>query len=45
MVSYFLVANRKVGEMMTDKMFSIYFERVTKENELGLIKLIEQPDS
>jgi hypothetical protein len=45
MVSYFLVTNRNVGEMMTDKMFGIYFERVVTMSELGLIKLIEQPDS
>ena len=45
LVSYFLVSNRNVGEMMTDRMFGIYFEKVTQENELGLIKLIEQPDS
>jgi hypothetical protein len=44
-VAYFLVENRRKQDIITDKMFGIYFERVTKENELGLIKLIEQPDS
>lgn len=44
-VIYYLVENKRKGETMTGKMFGIYFARVTKENELGLIKLIEQPDS
>jgi len=44
-VAYFLVGSRGKGDVITDKMFGIYFEKVTQENELGLIKLIEQPDS
>jgi hypothetical protein len=32
-------------DLISNKLFLLYFARVTKENELGLIKLIEQPDS
>lgn len=44
-IRYHLVSNPKHFGVLLSKVFGIYFEKVTQENELGLIKLIEQPDS
>jgi hypothetical protein len=44
-IRYHLVGKPHHFGVLISRVFAIYFERVTKENELGLIKLIEQPDS
>jgi len=45
MIQYRVVGKYNHWDTITKRLFTIFFKRVIKENELGLIKLIEQPDS
>jgi hypothetical protein len=44
-IRYHLVDKPQHFGVLLSKVFGIYFERVVTMSELGLIKLIEQPDS
>lgn len=44
-VQYRVVGKYNRWDTITKRLFTIFFERVRQENEIGLIKLIEQPDS